>query len=101
MTRPPALADRGLPCHGPNRYGISTRSLPRSVRPTVSVARPYVLGVTARTGPPRDRRKDFALRPSRLVPWGAIGDTTHGCVIIGTHHLNRARVRKVVHGGVA
>ncbi|GAB2830879.1 hypothetical protein GCM10027073_69020 [Streptomyces chlorus] len=101
MTRPPAPTGRGPPRHGPNRCGTSTRSLPRSARSTVSVARPYVLGVTARTGPPRARQRDFALRPSCLVPWGAIGDTTHGCVIIGTHHLNRARARKVVHGGVA
>jgi hypothetical protein len=35
---------------------------------------------------------DFALRPARLVPWEAIGDTALDCVIICTHH-SRSRGR--------
>ncbi|GAB2874462.1 hypothetical protein GCM10027074_47860 [Streptomyces deserti] len=48
----------------------------------------------------RPPEKGFALRPSGLVPWGAIGDTALDCVIIGTHHP-LALAREAVPGGVA
>ncbi|GHA02479.1 hypothetical protein GCM10010389_47400 [Streptomyces echinoruber] len=49
---------------------------------------------------PPPRPKDFALRPARLVPWGAIGDTTLVCAIICTHH-SRTSTRAACAGGVA
>ncbi|GGW75037.1 hypothetical protein GCM10010320_66250 [Streptomyces caelestis] len=74
---------------GTLRAGLMRRTTPPHTAPPHTPAHP-----------PRYRPdKAFALRPSRLVPWGSIGDSTLDCVIIGTHRL--ALAREDVHGGVA
>ncbi|GAA2486323.1 hypothetical protein GCM10010393_16770 [Streptomyces gobitricini] len=50
---------------------------PTNAPPPGALRKPGIRGTTPNA---------FALRPARLVPWGAIGDSPSGCVIICTHH---------------